>query len=332
MIRKFFTSKYLMIFLFFLILSWVFKDNNYFIYLLVIIFIYATTVLTAILPIGLVGQLVFCQGAFWGLGAYIYALLIKYYGLSPWVCIPIAIFCTGLVGVGIAFTVIRARGIYQGIVTLAFGTVFQLTLVNFNDVTGGTSGVNTPHFPRVSLAGLTINFGSEFFYYFFSLVSFLGVMAFLEWLMRGKVGVYLRCIKQDETAAKSIGIRFEFYHLLSFFLTACIGGFSGSIYASFQGFISPALFGIDSSVTFILSGVIGGITRISGSIVGAVIVVILPEILRVLADYRITFYGLTLVCLLIFLPEGLTPVLEKACRSLIRLVLRRRSVALRNTP
>ena len=331
MISRLLLNKYSLLFLLFLITFLVFRDNSYLLYLLVIIFIYATTALTAVLPIGHVGQLVLCQGAFWGLGAYLYALPIMYYGLSPWVCLPIATFCTGLLGLGIAFSVIRTRGIYLGIVTLSFGIIFQLALILFNDLTRGTSGVNTPHFPKTNLGDYTINFGSESFYYYFSLVSFLGIMAFLEWLMRGKVGIYFRCIKQDETAAKSIGINFQFYHLLSFFLTACIGGFAGSIFASFQGFISPTLFGVDSTLTIILSGVIGGITRLSGSIIGAAIVVILPETLRILADYRITIYGLSLVFLLIFLPEGLNPFLEKVYRSLLKVILTRRKVVMDKT-
>jgi len=296
------------------------RDNSYFIYLLVMIFIYATTALTAILPIGHVGQLVLCQGAFWGLGAYSYALLIKYYGLSPWACLPISTLCSGLVGLGVAFSVIRTKGIYLGIVTLSFGVIFQLVLVNFNQLTGGTSGVNTPHFTRLNLGAFSINSRSESFYYFFCLASFLGTMAFLEWLLKGKVGIYLRCIKQDEIAAKSIGINFRFYHLLSFLLTACMGGFAGSLFASFQGFISPTLFAFDSTLTIILSGVVGGITRLTGSIVGASFVVIFPEMLRFLADYRITFYGLSLVLLLIFLPEGVAPILEKGFRFLVNMI------------
>ena len=320
MMVRLFRNKYFLLFLLFLATFVVFRDNSYFIYLLVMIFIYATTALTAILPIGHVGQLVLCQGAFWGVGAYSYALLIKYYGLSPWACLPIATLCSGLVGLGIAFSVMRTKGIYLGIVTLSFGVIFQLLLVNLNYLTGGTSGLNTPHFPRFNLGAYTISSGSEPFYYFFCLASFLGTMAFLEWLLKGKVGIYLRCIKQDETAAKSIGINFRFYHLLSFLLTACMGGFAGSIFASFQGFISPTLFAFDSTLTIILSGVVGGITRLPGSIVGASFVVIFPEILRFLADYRITFYGLGLVFLLIFLPEGLAPILEKGFRFLVNAI------------
>ncbi len=321
---KILRSKYILLFLLFFVLSLIFRNNDYLLYLLVTIFIHAALTLTAILPIGHVGQLVLCQGAFWGCGAYLYAMLIKYYHLSAWVCLPISTLCTGLLGLGIAFSIIRTRGIYLGIVTLSFGVVFQLALINFNNLTGGTSGMNTPHFPKISLGPYPINFGSEFFYYYFSLVSFLGILAFLEWLMRGKVGIYLRCIKQDETAAKSIGINFKFYHLFSFFLTACIGGYTGGLFASFQGFISPTLFGVDSTLIIILSGVIGGITRLSGSIVGAAIVVVLPEFLRILADYRITIYGLSLVCLLIFLPEGLSFVLEKSYSFFVKVVFSRK--------
>lgn len=320
MTSRFLGNKYLLLFLLFLATFLVYRDNSYVIYLLVMIFIYAMTALTAILPIGNVGQLILCQGAFWGLGAYSYALLIKYFGLSPWVCLPMATLFSGLVGLGIAFSVMRTKGIYLGIVTLSFGVIFQLLLVNLNQLTGGTSGANAPHFPALNLGAFTINSGSEPFYYFFCLVSFLGTMAILEWLLKGKVGIYFRCIKQDETAAKSIGIDFRFYHLLSFFLTACVGGFAGSIFASFQGFISPTLFAFDSTLSIILSGIVGGITRLSGSIVGAAFVVIFPEMLRFLADYRVTFYGLSLVCLLIFLPEGLTPLIEKGFRFVVDVI------------
>jgi len=320
MIGRLLCNKYILFFIFFLVLFFVFKENSYIVYLLIMIFIYAATALTAILPIGHVGQLVLCQGAFWGLGAYLYALLIKYFAVSPWLCLPIATLSAGFVGLGIAFSVIRTRGIYLGIVTLSFGVVFQLALVNLNNLTGGTSGVNAPHFPRVSLGGYRVDFGSDAFYYYFSLVAFLGIMAFLEWLMKGKVGICLRCIKQDETAAKSIGINSRFYHLLSFFLTACIGGFAGSLFASYQGFISPTLFAFESTLSIILSGVVGGITILSGSIIGAAFVVIFPEMLRFLADYRVTIYGLSLVFLLIFLPEGLTPVFEKSYRFLLKMI------------
>jgi branched-chain amino acid transport system permease protein len=320
MIGRLVQTKYFLLFLFFLLLFLFFRDDSYIIYLLIMIFIGAATALTAIVPIGPVGQLVLCQGAFWGLGAYVYALLIKYYALSPWLCLPAATFCAGVVGLGIACTVIRTRGIYLGIVTLSFGVVFQLVLVNLNSITGGTSGLNTRHFPAISLAGYKIDGGSDTFYYFFTLIAFLAIMGLLEWLMKGKVGISLRCIKQDETAAKSIGINFRFYHLLSFFLTACIGGFAGGVFASYQAFISPTLFVFESTLSIILSGVVGGITRLSGSIVGAAFVVLFPELLRFLADYRVTIYGLSLVVLLIFLPEGLTPLFEKIYHAILRLV------------
>ena len=183
---RLFLNKYFLLFILFLAMFFIFRGNDYAIYLLVMIFIYATTALTAILPIGHVGQLVLCQGAFWGLGAYAYALLIRYWGLSPWTCLPMATLFSGLVGLGIAFAVVRTKGIYLAIVTLAFGIIFQLALVNFNRFTGGTSGVNTPHFPHLNLGLFIINGGADYFYYFFCLVAYLGTMAFLEWLLRGK--------------------------------------------------------------------------------------------------------------------------------------------------
>lgn len=287
------------------LLGFLVRNNDYYVYLLVQIFIYTILALSAIIAIGHSGQLILCQGAFWGMGAYGFALLGRL-GLQGWVAIPLAVAITGALGLLIALPALRTRGIYLGIVTLAFGIVFQLWIINADKLTGGTAGMYIERLPGF----LGLRFQTEFAYYWLALGAMVGCLVGCDLLLQSRVGIAFQCLKQNETAARTLGVNATRYRLFVFAVAAALGGIAGALFAPFSGFASPSLFGFDSTLAIILSAVLGGIYRLSGAIIGATVLVILPEALRMLAAYRVTAYGLILILILLFLPNGISSLAE----------------------
>lgn len=287
------------------------RRDDYYVYLLVQIFLYTLLALSVILAIGYSGQLILCQGAFWGMGTYGFALLVKA-GVPGWLAIVPAVALTGALGLLIALPALRTRGIYLGIVTLAFGIVFQLWVINADSLTGGTAGMYIDRLPAV----LGLSFQSELGYYWLALAAMIGCLIACDFLLQSRVGIAFQCLKQNETAARALGVNAGRYRLLVFVVAACLGGVAGALFAPFNGYASPSLFGFDSTLAIILSGVLGGLYRIWGAPLGAALLVVLPETLSGLAGYRVTVYGLVLMLILLFLPNGLSSLAETLWGSL----------------
>lgn len=287
------------------------RGNDYYVYLLVHIYLYTILALSVIIAIGHSGQLILCQGAFWGIGAYGFALMAKA-GVPGWLAILPAVILTGALGLLIALPALRTRGIYLGIVTLAFGNVFYLWVNSTDKLTGGTAGMYIDRLP--DLFGLS--FRGEWAYYWLALVVMIGCLVVCEFLLHSKVGIAFRCLKQNETAARVLGVDANRYRLLVFVVSACLGGIAGALFSPFSGYISPSHFSIESTLAIILSGVLGGLYRIWGAPIGAAVLVILPETLTGLLSYRITVYGFVLILILLFMPDGLSHLVERVWHTL----------------
>ncbi len=287
----------------------------------------ATTVLIYVMlgwglniVVGLAGLLDLGYVAFYAVGAYSFALLAQYGGLSFWQCLPLAGALAAAFGILLGFPVLRLRGDYLAIVTLGFGEIVRLVLVNWQDVTNGPNGIGS--IPRPSFFGLPFSnksdiptfagtFGIKFspehrliFLYFVILALALIVYGVTERLRRLPVGRAWEALREDETACRSLGINPTNTKLSAFAIGAMFGGFAGAFFAARQGFISPESFTFMESATVLAIVVLGGMGSQIGIVLAAMALVILPEIGREFAEFRMLAFGAAMVAIMVWRPQG----------------------------
>ena len=287
--------------------------------------------------VGLAGLLDLGYVAFYAVGAYSYALLAKEFGLSFWVLLPLAGILSAFWGVLLGFPVLRLRGDYLAIVTLAFGEIIRLILINWVSFTGGYAGVSG--IPRPTLFGIPFNANEDGFAAIFGLefspiyrTLFLYYIIFVLGLVTAYVTIRLRqlpvgraweALREDEIACRSLGINTTNVKLTAFAMGAAFAGFAGSFFAARQGFISPESFTFLESATILDIVVLGGMGSQVGVAVAAVIMIGGTEIMRELdflkyvfgndfdpTQYRMLIFGFGMVLIMIWKPRGLVGTRE----------------------
>ncbi|ANC92774.1 branched-chain amino acid ABC transporter permease [Azospirillum humicireducens] len=274
--------------------------------------------------VGLAGLLDLGYVAFYAVGAYSYALLAHYFGLSFWVCLPLAGVLAAISGVLLGFPVLRLRGDYFAIVTLGFGEIIRIILVNWYQFTGGPNGISgipRPSFfgiadfsrsPAEGMAAFHEMFGLEFsplhriiFLYYLILALALVVNLFTLRVRKLPLGRAWEALREDDIACASLGINRTNMKLAAFAIAAMFGGFAGSFFATRQGFISPESFTFIESAIILAIVVLGGMGSQIGVVVATLLVIGLPEAFRELADYRMLAFGAGMVVIMLWRPRGL---------------------------
>ncbi len=274
--------------------------------------------------VGLAGLLDLGYVAFYAVGAYSYALLAHYFGLSFWLCLPLAGLLAACSGVLLGFPVLRLRGDYFAIVTLGFGEIIRIILVNWYQFTGGPNGISgipRPSFfgiaefsrtPAEGMAAFHELFGLEFsplhrivFLYYLILALALVVNVFTLRVRKLPLGRAWEALREDEIASASLGINRTNMKLAAFAIAAMFGGFAGSFFATRQGFISPESFTFIESAIILAIVVLGGMGSQVGVVVATLLVIGLPEAFRELADYRMLAFGMGMVVIMLWRPRGL---------------------------
>ena len=271
--------------------------------------------------VGLAGLLDLGYVAFYAVGAYSYALLAQYFGLSFWVCLPLAGILAAFWGVLLGFPVLRLRGDYLAIVTLGFGEIIRLILLNWASLTGGPNGISG--IPRPSFFGLafTAGGGPGSFADFFGLepspthrVVFLyylilGLALLTNWvtlrLRRQPLGRAWEAMREDEIACRSLGINITTTKLTAFALGAMFGGFAGAFFATRQAFISPESFSFIESAIILAIVVLGGLGSQLGVAIAALVLIGGFEVFRDLQEWRMLVFGGAMVLIMIWKPRGL---------------------------
>lgn len=273
--------------------------------------------------VGLAGLLDLGYVAFYAVGAYSYGLLAHYFGFSFWICLPFAGLMAALFGVLLGFPVLRLRGDYLAIVTLGFGEIIRIVLLNWWWFTGGPNGIQG--IPRPSFFGLPFTAnppeGTESFHTFFGLEYsslhrnvFLYYLILILALITNLVAIRMRrlplgraweALREDEIACRALGINPTNTKLTAFALGAMFGGFAGSFFATRQGFISPEGFNFLISATILAIVVLGGMGSQLGVVLATFLVIGLPEYFRELEAYRMLMFGAALVAIMIWRPRGL---------------------------
>ncbi len=281
---------------------------EYLLHILVIAGIYIILALSLNLILGYTGLPALGHAAFSCVGAYVSALLALQFGVSPWLGLIIGGVTASIVGVLIALPSLRLKGDYLAIATFGFAVIVYSVAKNWMDVTRGPLGL--PGIPTFSIAGFQLS----------AIWSYLILVAVLVWfttfvirrIVDSPFGRILRGIREDEIATSALGKNVNRYKVLVFVVGAFFAGIAGSLYAHYITFIDPSSFTIMESITILLMVVFGGMGSIRGSFIGAAVLVILPELLRFLgmpssiaAPMRQMIYGLLLIVLMIYRPQGL---------------------------
>lgn len=275
--------------------------NKYVLHVMISCFIYACLALSLNLIIGLTGQFSLGHVTFYGIGAYATALLMIKTGMSFWLAIVISAGVVGIFGYLLALPAVNLRGDYLAVVTLGFGEVFRLFLVNAIDITRGPMGI--PGIPSPKIGSFVINSKQE--YYFLALIILLAVVVFARRLAISGFGMAMLSVKEDDVAASAIGIYPRKYKLQAFVIGAVIAGIMGGFYAVYMSFISPSSFQYGESITMVSMVILGGMGSIAGPILGACILTVLPEVLRSFSEYRMIIYGAAMVIMMIYKPNGI---------------------------
>jgi len=275
--------------------------NDYITDIAILAGIYALLALGLNIVVGFAGLLNLGFAAFYAIGAYSYALLNTKAGLGFWSALPASMAASTIFGLILAMPALRLRGDYLAIVTLGFGEMTRLILNNWDSLTNGPNGISGIARPSI----INYNLNSLRDYYFLVLILLILSSMVIKRIYSSKTGRAWSAIRENEIAASACGINVTYYKLYAFAFGAFWAGLAGALFASKMGFISPESFTFMESV-FILSMVIlGGMGRVSGAILGAVLLVGLPELLRGVELYRMISLGAGLVLLMIFRPQGI---------------------------
>lgn len=254
--------------------------------------------------VGLAGQLVLGYVAFYAVGAYTYGILYQHFGLGFWTCLPLGGFMAVLFGLALGFPVLRLRGDYLAIVTLGFGEIIRISLQNWSSVTGGPNGIS--NIARPGLFGMPMDIDTSTIYiYYLVLLAVIITAALISRLKHSRVGLALQALREDEIASEAMGIDITRIKLTAFALSSCWAGFAGVIFAAKTTFINPASFSFMESAMILSMVVLGGMGSITGVAIAAFILILAPEYLRAFSEYRMLLFGLVMVLMMIFRPQGL---------------------------
>ncbi len=285
--------------------------KRYYLHTLNMLGIYIILSLGLDVALGWTGLIHLAPAAFYGLGSYTSALWVikvmpdTWYGY--WISLPVVLLFTASLGYLLALPAIRMRGLYFAIATLGFGELVRSIFVNWLKLTGGPYGLKS--IPQPHIGSMAITTTSHFFYFIFFFVLLIGFVLFK--LSKGPSGRAWMAIREDEIAALTLGININRAKAEALAISAAISGLAGWLFAPYVSYISPSNFTLDESIIIFSMVIIGGRGSMWGPVVGATLLVLIPELLRGLAQYRLLIYGVLLCATMIARPRGLVGRLKK---------------------
>ena len=307
-----------------------YADNRYVIDTATTVLIYVMLGWGLNVVVGLAGLLDLGYVAFYAVGAYAYALLSTQFGWGFWEALPVAGGVAATFGILLGWPTLRLRGDYLAIVTLGFGEIIRVILVNWTDFSGGPNGIAS--IPRPSFFGLPFKppgddptfasfFGLEYtpahrivFLYYLILTLALLTNLFVKRLRKLPVGRAWEAMREDEIACKAMGMNVRNVKLSAFALGAMLGGFAGVFFAARQGFISPESFTFNESAIILAIVVLGGMGSQLGVVLASLVLVLLPELGRDFAEYRMLLFGAAMILIMVWKPSGILSHREPTLR------------------
>jgi len=275
--------------------------RDYFLDVAILVGIYVILALGLNVVVGFAGLLNLGFVAFYALGAYTYALLNTKLALGFWTALPFSVGLSAIAGFLLAVPALRLRGDYLAIVTLGFGEITRLILNNWDSLTMGPNGISGISSPTI----LSLSLGKLSYFYYLVLLFVLLTIFVTRRVYSSKIGRAWVAIREDEIASSIMGINATMYKLYAFAFGAFWAGLAGAVFAAKMQFVSPESFTFMESVLILCMVILGGLGSIWGVILGAFILVLLPEMLREIQLYRMLTLGAGLVLLMVFRPQGL---------------------------
>jgi branched-chain amino acid transport system permease protein len=269
-----------------------------------LVFIFALAVLGLNLLMGFAGQVSLGHAGFFGIGAYAVAVGPTHWGVPSWAALPAGAAAAGLLAYLVGRPILRLRGHYLAVATLGMGLLIAMVFTNEARLTGGPDGMPVP---RLDLFGWRVR-GSVTWYWVSGVTLVVGVWLATN-LIGSPTGRAFRAIHDSETAASVLGIDLARYKLMAFVLSAVYAAVAGAYLALFDGLVTPATAGFLRSIEFVTMAVLGGLGSILGSLVGAAVLVVLPQLLTVFHDYEHVALGVIMIVFMIFLRAGIVPSL-----------------------
>ena len=294
-------------FFFFFFLSLPLWLPHYPLHLVCTVGIFVILAVSLNIVVGFAGQISLGHAAFFAVGAYTSSLLAVKFGIPFW----FGIFAGGLVsflfGILLGAPTLRVRDIYLSVVTICFGLMVQLALVNLDSITGGARGIYG--IPRPSV-GEFVFASPQSFYYIILFFSLLTILSSLR-LLRSRFGRAFLSIRENELAAQTVGVRTTYYKILAFAISSFYAGLAGSLYAHYVSYINPDAFTFGTSVDVLVMIVIGGLGNVWGSVIGAFVITLLPEYLRFMQQYYRAVFGIGLIFMMVFMRSGIVSALQR---------------------
>lgn len=276
-------------------------NDQYIFHVLIMAGVYVVLAISLNLLLGSTGLFSLGHAAFYGIGAYASALLSIKLQLPFILTFLLGGLIAALIGGMIAFPALRLKGIFLAIGTLGFNEIVRLLAINLDELTGGPAGL--PGISQPVILGLDISQPRD--YYIAMLVFAALTYGIFQRFLTTRPGRALIAIRDDEIAARSMGIHVTQYKVAAFVISSFFAGLAGSFFAHYMTYISPDNFGLRESFGILAMIALGGIGNLAGSVVGALVLVIIPESFRFLQDYRQFIYGLTIISIMLVLPQGI---------------------------
>ncbi len=281
---------------------------EYILHLGVLVAIYAVLALSLDLIVGYTGLLSVTHAAFYGIGAYTTAILLTGYGVNFFVSILIGMVVAAVIALGIGYILSRFKDDYYALVSFGFNIIVFSVMLNWQDLTRGPLGI--PGITKPVLFGFT--FGSTGQFLLLTLVILAIMYAVARFIVGSSFGRVLKAIREDEKAISVFGYHTQVYKLVIFVISASMAAVAGSLFASYITFIDPSTFTLNESIFILAMIILGGIANVRGAILGALFLILLPEVLRfvgfptdVAAQMRQVVYGALLIVLMLYRPQGL---------------------------
>jgi len=288
--------------------------EGYLLNVMIFVGIHTILALALNLLLGYAGQISLGQAGFFGLGAYISGILTASHGINPWLAMLAAAVVVTLLAFVVGFPILKLKGHYLAMATLGLGIIIYIVFNEAVEHTGGPSGLSG--IPNLSIAGF--NFDTDLKNYYLIWAFTLLAMGLSLNLVHSRIGRALRAIHDSEVAARVMGVNARLLKVQIFALSAGLSAVAGSLYAHTMTFVAPASFGFNFSVELVTMVIIGGLASIYGSLLGAALLTVMPELLRAFQDYDIIVYGLMLVLMTMYMPGGLVKGIPAIMASIFR--------------
>lgn len=269
-------------------------QNDYLVGVLTVSVLYGMWAVSWDFMSGLTGRENFGHSLFIGLGAYTAGFMNTALGLSGWWSLPAAMVVCAIAAVAIGFPTLRLKGPYFALAMLSTAVIMQRLMLIFWEYTGGEEGIT----------GMDPLIRSPLYFYWFALAMLVLVTAVLLAIARSSWGLILRAIQGDEATCQAAGLNIVYYKIASLMISGAVAGAGGAMYAHYQLQVSPQVFAVVMSITIITMVYVGGMASIYGPVGGAILLVLLTELLRTFGEWRLMIYSCTLILILFFLPNG----------------------------